>query len=272
MVDIHNHFQTTSHKLKMGMEDNPHRTYLGMSGIGHPCSRYLWYSFRHAYISKIPTRVKHIFSRGDRIEEGVVEALQEIGIKYEKESSQIELVDGFGHIKGHADGIVSNVLEAPKTRHLLEVKSMKESAFKDYLKKGLKQYSSTYWGQIQAYMYKLGLKRTLYIVVNKNTDEVSAQRYNLEESDAKSVLKKGISVVLSDTPPPRAFSKTYYMCKWCDAYDICHKGEPMAKSCRTCKHVCVEHEGKWSCSFHNAEIPLSFMPKGCEHHEMIDNT
>lgn len=272
MVDLKQHYHTTSQQLKLLTEEDEHRDYLGMSGIGHPCTRYIWYTFRQAYASVKPKRIKHIFRRGDRIEEGVIEALQEIGIKYHTDYSQYEIVDGFGHIKGHVDGVVSHVPEAPKTLHLLEIKSMKESSFKDYIKKGLKEYSAAYWAQIQTYMMHLRLTRTLYIVVNKNTDEISAQRYKLDMDDAVKALKRGKTVVLSETPPPRAFNKTYYMCKWCDAYNICHESGSMLKSCRTCKYVNVEHEGKWSCSFYEAELPKDFMPKGCNNHEPIDNT
>jgi len=270
MADIHKHFQTTSHKLKGEIVKQRPREYLGMSGIGHPCSRYLWYTFRHAYVDYIPKRIQQIFERGNRIEEGVLEALEGIGVKCDQ--SQTEVVDGFGHMKGHVDGIVTGVIEAPKTTHLLEIKSMNDSGFKSYLKKGLREYSSTYWGQIQSYMYKLGLTRCLYVVVNKNTDEVSAKRYELDEQDAKAVIKKGKTVILSETPPPRAFDKTYYMCKWCSAYDICHGESQMEKSCRTCKYVSVELEGKWSCTLYNAEIPRDFLAKGCDQHTYIDNT
>ena len=56
-------------------ERGPKRNYLGMSQIGKPCGRALWYSFRGFTPSAIDGQLKMIFSLGDRVEEEVIKWL-----------------------------------------------------------------------------------------------------------------------------------------------------------------------------------------------------
>ena len=125
--------KTTLSLLEEAEYQEEHRPYLGMSELGHPCNTYLWLRFRWAFTEKIPARMHRLFNRGHREEIEIIHDLERIG--YTIISTQKEFVAGFGHIKGHCDGEVLGVIEAPKTVHILELKTMNDKYFKEILKK-----------------------------------------------------------------------------------------------------------------------------------------
>jgi len=262
MADLSTMFKTTAFQLEGEVVLEP-RPYLGMSQLGHECSRFLWYQFHWAFLDTTTKRMIRLWERGHREEPVIVADLEKIGIKVW--GDQVEMVAGHGHIKGHCDGQCSGVIEAPKTTHLAEFKTMKESAYKSYLKLGLEKYSPVYWGQIHLYMSFLKLTRTLYIVVNKNDDSRDVRRFALNQGVADDLLRKGESIILAESPPERAFpSKTFFKCKWCSAKHLCWETAPMQKNCRTCTQSNIALEGKWECTMHNAAIPVDFQRKGCD--------
>ena len=55
---------------------NGHRAHLGGSQIGNPCSRALWYQFRHASSQSFEGRMLRLFETGDREEERIVANLR----------------------------------------------------------------------------------------------------------------------------------------------------------------------------------------------------
>ena len=73
---------STFNKLEELTKPMEMRPYLGMSKLGHPCSRYLWYSFRWCFTVEIEARKKRLFMRGHREEPAIIHELQQIGIKF----------------------------------------------------------------------------------------------------------------------------------------------------------------------------------------------
>ena len=55
-------------QIESGEIEQTNRVYLGMSQMGHSCSRYLWYYFRWATVQKHTPRKLRIFSRGNHEE------------------------------------------------------------------------------------------------------------------------------------------------------------------------------------------------------------
>lgn len=255
----------------------PLRPYIGMSELGNPCQRAIWYNFHWAYIKELEPRIKRIFSRGDYEEECVVRDLRLAGI--EVENTQLELTDETGHIRGHIDGQVSNVPGAEKTPHLLEVKTMNKSRYLNYIKKGLKYAAPEYHVQINQYMGRLGLSRCLFAVTNKDNEERNYQRYGFDEDNFKEYNKVGFDVLTSEYPPQKIGDMTYLTCKWCDAHNVCHKGTKVQRNCRTCNFADIEVDGRWSCSnektsqlkFQHAKyIPEEIQREGCNFYELSD--
>lgn len=246
------------------------RPYIGMSGLNSPCKRNIWYNFRWACDRYIYQRIDRIFDRGNMEEARVVKALRDAGMVCEDVlEDQVELVDKTGHIKGHPDGKVSKLPMAPVTVHCLEIKTMKHSLFMGYLKKGLEKSYPAYWGQVHTYMGEQGLTRALFIVTDKDTEERDYQRIEYDKGVHETCMSIGMDVLTAEAPPKKiAPSPTWFECKMCDNSDICHKGAPIKKTCRSCKDVNIEMEGKWSCSRWKIELSYDNQMEACDEYQL----
>jgi len=272
---------TTKHLLDTTMPpvrggDNV-RGYLGMSGLAEACSRKVWLGFRRASTSTYTPRTMRIFERGDIEEARIVAALKNIGIecfRRDKDGNKIEITGaigeeqeelvGFaGHAKGHPDGRCIGVIEAPKTEHLLEIKTMNDAGFKKLIKDGLRKVKPIYFGQVQRYMDKMGLTRTLHITVNKNDEDIYVERIRLDEEYAKELADRERDIIMSDAPPLREFSRTWHECKWCNHVGVCHDNVPPVVTCRSCAKVDMEMDGVWRCSMSGNALSYAEQMKAC---------
>ena len=239
------------------------RPYLGISTIGESCPRKLWYNFR--WVSKpeeLTERKKRLFNRGHREEAIIIKDLESIGCKIH--STQVEVVTGWGHIKGHNDGIGENIPDAPKTPHLLEFKTYADKYFKKLIQNGVEINDPKYYAQCQCYMKLLKLKRTLFIAVNKDNDQRHYERLRYNAQDAKSYLDRAEDIITSQVAPKRINeSSSWWQCKWCNNYDVCHFGEMPEKNCRTCQACDMYEEGAWGCSMHGCYLSTEEQREGC---------
>ena len=239
--------------LEQGDVEQEFRTYIGMSSLMGPCQRRIWYDFHWAYVRKIPKRIQRIFNRGHYEESVIVKDFEAAGIEVLfTGDNQAEMVDDTGHIKGHSDGILTNVPGAEKTPHLFEGKTMKHSRYVQYIKLGLEKFDRAYWGQIHTYMGEQKLTRCVFAACNKDTDERDFQRIKYEPEVHEEAMSIGFDILTAEFPPKKIGEKTWYECKTCNAKEICHKGAKINKTCRSCKHVNIEMEGKWSCGIMKA--------------------
>ena len=287
MVDLTTCFKTTKHLLDSGTIPQKPRSYLGMSGLGDPCARKLWYDFRWYSPDAITPRLKRLFARGHREEPEIEKILREIGYIVNDaktiediladtgctldEDNQIEMVAGFGHMKGHSDGVVENVVEAPLTVHLAEYKTASDSKFKGYKKvNNLKKSHPVYYAQTQLYMHFLKLTRCLWIVVNKNDDDLHIERIRYDKGFAEDLIRKGESIIIAEFPHKAAYpSKTFFECRWCNHKEICWSNAAPQMNCRTCDYISIEHGGKWECIYHKAELSTAKQRKGCENYTRV---
>ena len=127
------------------------RPYLGISGIGHHCVRAMWYDFRWVSEKKLTPRQQRLFSRGHREEPIIIKDLRTAGCIVRNQ--QKGMITGHGHIKGHIDGTVDNVPDAPKTTHLLEIKTANKNRFSKMEKEGVGRSDPSYLAQMQCYMH-----------------------------------------------------------------------------------------------------------------------
>jgi hypothetical protein len=267
MVKIINSEPTTLGALEAPEFDQEKRTYIGMSNIGHQCDTYLWLNFRWAFDKKIPARVKRLFGRGHNEEPLMIAELAKVGITVHSE--QKGFVAGWGHIKGHLDGIAESVLEAPLTPHLAEFKTMNDKNFKLMCKNGCESSKPIYYAQCQIGMKFFGLKRTLFMCVNKNDDSYYIERLKYQPAIADMLVKRAEGIILSPEPPKRMFKSSWYECKYCDARNQCHYGSTYSKSCRTCKNVSIQTEGGWKCEKHSTDLTTEQQHLACEDYEVI---
>ena len=222
------------------------RPYSGMSGIGNKCIRALQYAARNAFTKVIPARVNRIFRTGHMLEDIMIKDLQTAGIKVWGE--QDEVIGFAGHWKGHIDGRCLGVLEAPKTEHLLEMKTMKASKFKTLLKKRCKEATPGYFDQQQMYMHYTGLTRSLFMVINKDTSEYYFERIKYDKDHALDLVNKSQEVFLMEYLDFKIGDYDSYDCRFCSAREVCFRKAEVNKNCRTCEHVDIEHEGRWTCT------------------------
>lgn len=261
---------TTEGMLDTLIQKQDRRTYLGCSSIGHDCDRFLWFQFRWAYTSEISATLKRLFKRGHREEPEIIYELEQIGIKCYEDQAECNFVEG--HMSGHCDGKAIGVIEAPKTEHLLEFKTMNDKAFKEMQKKGVLESKPIYYAQLQVYMLGLDLTRALFICVNKNDDRYYIERVPFYKHFADEMIRKGHDIIVSKNPRQvmSPHSRTWFKCKWCDAYQVCFGQRKMEINCRTCVHAKTLKKAQWKCDVHGYILNKESQLKACECYEAIE--
>ena len=246
-----------------GSSETP-RGYLGASAIGKECARSLWYEFRKCSKPDFDGRLYRLFNRGHREEVTFCEELRGIGCEvheFDEDGNQFEVIACDGHFKGHTDGAALGVPEAPKTWHLLEMKTASAKSFAKTEKDGVEKAKPEHYAQMQVYMHLTGLKRALYMVVNKDTDALYTERVRYDSKRAQSYIDKAQSIINATTPPERISDRPdAWACKFCDARELCHgtseeTAVPVpALHCRNCVYSTPIADGKWKCDKTETEI------------------
>lgn len=267
--------------------EQDHRSHLGASVIGKQCYRQIWYSWRWVKAQVITSRLQRLFNRGHWEELVVVKSLLDAGVKVTgitidqsirdifktifnhdlPEASQEHATFAFGHGGGSKDGSLYKVHDAPKTAHLLEVKTAHRKGFARMKNNGMKKAEPGHYTQTQIYMHLFKLKRALYIMVCKDNDERHYQRIKYDKKHALESIKKAEQIVQSETPPTKINQDpSFYLCRWCDYKQICHSKVPVEKNCRTCRNADILDEGVWACSISKkSKKPRSYKKqrRGC---------
>jgi hypothetical protein len=277
-----NNENTIAHKLQehdiAPVEVIDRRPYLGMSGIGHSCMRHLWYQFHWVSPKYVSNRMERLFNRGHWEEHRIIASLKSVGVecfRRDKDGNKIEIfghigeeqeeIIGFaGHSAGHNDGRGLGIPEAPKTEHLLEFKTANDKNFKLFAKDGVEKTSPKYFAQMQRYMKGLGLTRALFIVRNKNDESTYPERVVYDEKYADELVRKEQNVIMADMPPERIGGATWYECKMCDDFGVCHTGWDIKQNCRTCDKSDIENNGVWTCSYKDDNLSKEEQQHGCQ--------
>jgi len=253
------------------------RPHLGASLIGDEnCLRLLWYSFRWTRKPPFEGRLLRLFETGDREEERVKDNLQAIGVRVEaidpETGEQWRFAFAGGHVGGSADGAVLGVLEAPKTWHLLEVKTMNERRFKKLKKEGIEKSQPGHYAQVQVNMVGLKLKRAFYVVTHKDTDELHVERPKVDKPYAEAMIGKGRGIVFSPSPPVRiSEDPAWFECKFCDYFAICHDQhfDQLERNCRTCASSTPMPDGTWRCEHLDKALDIDEQRMGCGDHVFV---
>ena len=252
-------------------QDTP-RQYLGWSQIGKPCDRKLWLDFRNAVNDVIEPRIRRLFDTGNREETRILDELEKAGCKVErfdpKTGKQFAVLSHGGHFRGHADAIVTGLPEAPKTRHLVDVKTINVKKMDALLKAGMEKQYPEYWAQGHGYMGKMGLTRAMFIFVCKNDDRLHIERFDYDKYVFEKYENRAKKIIFSDRmPPPLSDDPTWYQCLYCSAKEFCHDTK-MTKNvnCRTCANSTAMPDGTWHCSHYDATIPAESQAEGCTSH------
>lgn len=234
-------------------DEFPFRTHLGASGVGDECERKTWYGFRWATHSKHSGRLLRLFNRGHLEEARFIAMLLTIGAQvYQQDENgkQFKISDAGGHFGGSGDGIVVNLPDLePGTAALCEFKTSADKPFQEVSKKGVKEAKYEHYVQMQVYMKKMGIAVALYMVVNKNNDDLYAELIPFDNAVAEKYIDKGVKLVWMDKEPPRINnSPGWWKCKWCDHRPVCHLNAVPEVNCRTCYHSKPMEDGTWKCT------------------------
>jgi hypothetical protein len=256
------------------------RKYVGMSSIGESCARKLWYRFRWADKETFNADALLRFEDGHSQESVMIKRLRMVdGIKLicidPSNGQQIGYQDLQGHFKGHCDGEILGLLQAPKTWHIWEHKSVNEKSFaklqkliEDFgEKRALQEWNPVYYAQGVLYMHYSGLDRHYMTVSTPGGREFMSVRTNADPAFAKSLIEKADRVINSTAPLAKISEKPeYYECGWCPFLDICHKGKFANRNCRTCIHSTPTAGGEWHCARFNKILSEDEQRAGCPAH------
>jgi hypothetical protein len=249
--------------------DGGFRTHLGISLIGDECSAKLFYGWRWTKKPKFNGQTLRLFNRG-HLEEGRFVALilasgMQI-VQQDETGGQYRVSYLGGHFGSAIDGVVIGCpdMPNPSTPILTEMKTHNDNSFKKLKTAGVKESKWEHYVQQQEYMLYYGLPASLYIAVNKNTDEIWCEIVPFDRETAERYKDRGHIIALSETPPPKlSQDRSFYKCKWCDYRGICHMGDMPEVNCRTCKHSYPLEDGTWRCGLQVAAA-ASYITDGSE--------
>lgn len=249
--------------LKLLREKEP-RGHLGASQIGSNCIRSVFLNFRWiAGIKDHSPRLLRLFERGKNEEKIIKDILEAGNCKIDSDYKH-SFSDFDGHYGGECDGVLNienTVLQeiTNETRILLECKTTKDGQlFNKYRTNDLLSANFKYFVQVQTYLKELNLEYCLFVVVNKNTDEVILKliKKELKISDYASQIAKDI-IYAKKVPDPliSGSNKDHPECYTCDLNKQCKHKINIHQNCRSCKYSKPVKNSEWFCIFHHKLIP-----------------
>lgn len=256
------------------MRETGWREHLGASLIGQDCERALWLGFRWATRAAHAGRLLRLFQTGHREEARLIADLRAAGVQVldrDPDTGRQWAVSAVrGHFGGSMDATALGILEAPKTWHLIELKSHNAKSFADLKKKGVAASKPTHHAQMQTYMALAGLDRAFYLAVCKDTDELYGERVHYDMVAALRLLAKAERIIDAQHPPPRISDDPgYFACRMCDHRAVCHEGALPVRNCRTCLSSTPVDEGRWHCARFDKHLTRREQEAGCLCHRLI---
>lgn len=222
------------------------RKYLGPSAIGRDCQREVQYGYMgQPKDFDFQGKTLRIFDFGHKSEELMVDwmrtggiILQDVNPKTGKQWEFTLNVGKEGKVSGHCDGIIKGIENWVQDGDIIEeymhgfpclweAKSMKNSKFNEFKKKGVKQSHFGYYVQVQLYMAFMKLTDNLcwFTVVNKDTAEVWHEFVGYDAEVAQQYSDRAFEIITATERGellPRSFNDpSYFQCKWCDYRKTC---------------------------------------------------
>jgi hypothetical protein len=264
------------------------RPYLGMSAIGMDCERFLWGQFHWCLPMGGGFDAKSLlnFEDGHRTEDLMADRLRMVpGIRlYTIDPStgkQFGFSDLGGHFRGHIDGAIIGILQAPKSWHMWENKASEKGPnelvklkAEHGEKSALEKWNGTYYAQAILYMHYGEMDRHYLTCTSPGGRlPITSVRTNANPEAAKRLIAKAERIIFSPTPLPKlSDDPAHWKCKGCAMAQQCHGVALPRPSCRTCLHATPEKDGdgRWSCALAPGEsIPLDVQQEGCPSHLFI---
>jgi len=271
-----------------------HRLHLGASIIGGECARKLWYTLHWADREKLTGQKLRLFGSGHLQEPRLIEDLRRVGVQvedFDPQGGQWTFRTLSGHFGCSMDAAALGLPEAPKTWHVCEFKGLNQKNFDKVVKEGCKKAKPEHHAQMMVNMGMSGMKRALYLVVNKNTDELHSERIEFDKTEFDRLVARAEGIIRATEPPARiSDDPTKFPCGWsgkasgagpgqCAFFNVCHGDQVPEVNCRTCSYSTAvldgvdRKEGEWRCSNPALEsAPVLSEPlqrSGCLEHRFI---
>lgn len=252
-----------------------HRSHLGASLIGDDCQRKLWFTFRWVRKPEFSGRMLRLFKRGHNEEANIISHLRMIGVEFwDKDSNgvQFRMKGVNGHFGGSTDGIARLPEKYGIDEPLIaEFKTMKGGAgFQKLKERGMEIEKHQHYVQMCVYGNAFGIKKGIYVVLNKDNDEYYIEIVDLKKSEAEAAMQKAEVIIYSENAPARiSDNSTFWRCKFCDFSDICHGNGNIEKNCRSCENAVPTDGGTWSCRQWGAVIPKGAISDGCDNYRKV---
>lgn len=249
------------------------RPHLGASLIGKSCERALWFDFRWTTRAQHPGRVLRLFETGQQEEARVVRNLRRTGatvLEVDPDTGRQWRIEAHGgHFGGSLDAVALNLLEAPKTWHVVEFKTHSSKSFTELVAKRVHRAKEQHYAQMQIYMRQTGMTRAMYVAVNKDNDDLYVERVELDADYADRLLAKAGRIIFAPRPPDRiSEDPAWYQCRMCDHAQVCRSQAPAAVNCRTCLSA-TPVDGGWQCERHQRGLSEPDQRTACDQHLYI---
>lgn len=226
-----------------GTSESPRR-YLGASGLAEECTRKAWARYRG--LSSFPGRIKRLFRTGDVYEVRMQAELRTIGFEVEGDQSRFEAMGG--RVAGHTDGFARLadvdgfpwLLTEQKTANHKRTTALKKLLREEQsASEALRKWKATYHGQIHLYMVAFDVPACLYLVTDKDKDEIVS--FLVERDDEVAAQLRDVAREIldaQDAPPARAYdrAKTPDCTMFCGQLEWCWYGAAMPRACGSCRH------------------------------------
>ena len=237
MVKIPHHGDPTLEAMYKEIEKEPRqkRDYLGASLIGNPCARQIYYQYNGYECEPFSAETLMNFADGHRTEDLTAERLRLVDgvelITHDQSGSQLGFSALNGKFKGHYDGIITGILQAPKTPHIWENKCSAEKKFNEFVKckekyggkDALKNWNENYWVQAQIYMHYGGADRHYLTLARAGGRGYDSCRTDYSPEVAARYIDRADKIINARSEPPRiSEKKDFWICRFCDFKKVCH--------------------------------------------------
>ena len=241
------------------------RRWLGASIVGS-CTRHVALTFRSAYEPNFGGRILRVFENGKKAEDRIIADLETAGLKIHSRQKELDLEGGKGHVGVTLDGIA----EEDGSSFVLELKTADAKSWRDISNNGVFKTKPQHYAQMQFGMLLTGLPAALYVVENKDTNDLYLERVSFDKDKANALKKIALRIITDGTGERCHDRLDWWVCKMCPAFSVCKGTEFPRAHCLTCCHATAVEDAKWTCAkYGKTIIPDEHLPKGCPEHIIL---
>lgn len=216
--------------------ENVKRDYLGASLIGRPCSRQIWYDYTSGSAASFEAETLMRFEDGHRTEDLTAARLRLVDgielITHRDDGSQYGFEALGGKFKGHVDGLIRGLIQAPKAWHVWECKAVGQKGFDDFKrtkltrgdKAALKNWNEVYFVQAQLYMHYFEIDRHYMTVALAGGRDYDSCRTEYQREIALKYIERAEKIISMKRPPERigGARPDFFVCKMCSYSGQCY--------------------------------------------------